>query len=50
MLLRSKNKVQRFVTPNDDLTDASLGNNNATISEQLMITALFMKVPSDSLL
>jgi len=27
MLLRSKNKVQRFVTPNNDLTDACLGNN-----------------------
>jgi len=50
MLLRSNNKVQRFVTPNDDLTDASLGNNSAAISEPLMITALLMKLPSDSLL
>jgi len=50
MLLRSKNKVQRFVTPDSNLTDACLGNNSVIISEQLMITALLMKVSSDSLL
>ena len=50
MLLRSKNKVQRFVIPNNDLTDTCLGNNSFTISEQLMITALLMKVSNDSLL
>jgi len=50
MLLRSKNKVQKFVTPNNDLTDVCLSNNSVTISEQLMIAALIMKVPNDSLL
>jgi len=50
MLLRSKNKVQRFVTANNDLTDVCLGSNSVTLSEQLMIAALLTKVPRDSLL
>ena len=50
MLLRSTNKVQKFVTPTNNLTDVCLGNNSVSISEQLIITALLMKVPSDSLL